>query len=430
MPEEAPKPTWKVGFWFWRGSSTLKKQPAVDVLFVQAGSISKRYGWAGSAPAWEVERYPIDQLPEAKEYWLVFRFEDETAPDLQTVPSVVEAVADIRRELLPINQRVQGIQLDIDCPTRTLGAYARYLDALRRALPAAERISITALLDWFRPNTEIDAVIKAVDEFVPQFYDLDNPGRPRKEFVIAAAIEAARWRPIFNRFRKTFRIGVSTFGRGRLLPRGEQEHGVRVYPELKPLHFGVNKDFELLTSQTDARELRLRYRAMRATELAFKTGVEKGQEFEFVLATPASIQMATEAVKQMGEYCGGVVYFRWPEANESMAPKPDEVLAAIGRIPASIHAAALERRDGKCALVQCTDLYLLNTPALRREPVHYVIQVSTDMEYFLPGENLPVAMSGPRQLRFTLPPYGGRNNLHLGRAVTEKPAEYKLEVRP
>ena len=34
--------------------------------------------------------------------------------------------------------------------------------------------------------------------------------------------------------------------------------------------------------------------------------------------------------RKMGPWCGGVLFFRWPGPNETMAASPDEVLTAAG----------------------------------------------------------------------------------------------------
>jgi hypothetical protein len=75
-------------------------------------------------------------------------------------------------------------------------------------------------------------------------------------------------------------------------------------------------------------------------------------------------------------------------------------------------------------------LYLAGTPALRSDPIRYVIEISSDLEYFLPDENTLARMTGPGRLEFTLPPFGGRTEIHLGRAVTANPAKYTLKGIP
>jgi len=184
--------------------------------------------------------------------------------------------AELQSEARRRGLKVAGIQLDIDSPTRALPEYAAYLRAVRKGLPADVQISITALLDWFRPGTAIADVVKAVDEFVPQFYDLQSPGIGRRP-AIAARINGAKWGPVFNRHGRRFRIGVSTFGRSRMVPAEPRHVGNRYYPDLKPLDIALNPVFTLETSRTEAKEQVLRCCASRKTRIGY--GFRAGRGF-------------------------------------------------------------------------------------------------------------------------------------------------------
>ena len=171
---------------------------------------------------------------------------------------------------------------------------------MRKVLAPGTQISITALLDWFRDGTSIGDVLAEVDEFVPQFYDVQD------RTVIAARFTAAKWGPILNRYQKRYRIGISTFGRARIV-RGD----TTIIGDIKPLDFGVNPAFTLQSSRSDAGELRLRYEASRQTRIGY-TDFAPGESIEFVLATPESIGTAIAEAKRMGDYCAGILFFRWP----------------------------------------------------------------------------------------------------------------------
>lgn len=82
---------------------------------------------------------------------------------------------------------------------------------MKAALPPAIDFSITTLLDWFRPSTALAAVIREVDEFVPRFYDVLNPNDDRSDSAIAAPFDAASLNPVFQRFKRRFLIGISTW---------------------------------------------------------------------------------------------------------------------------------------------------------------------------------------------------------------------------
>jgi hypothetical protein len=420
-----PLPKWEFGFWCWRGSPATVRPGAapVDVLFLQAGRIEHEQ-FFGVAEPWRVYGSLPKELPTAHAYWLVFRFDKHLVPATGSVPLLVRKVTELQTEARQRGVKLIGIQLDIDSPTRALPQYAAYLRAVRKDVPAELQLSITALLDWFRAGTAIGDVVDAVEEFVPQFYDLQNQGGVAGPSMIAAPIDAAKWGPKFNRFGKRFRIGVSTFGRSRLLPEGRTS-----YVDLKPLDLALNPAFLLESSRTEAKEQILRYRASRKTRISY-ADFEPGSGVEFILSTPEAIKSAVAQARRMGEYCAGVLFFRWPTFNESMVAEPDEVLAAATGTPLPGEPATLRAVDERCAVVHCTDLYLADTPALQPEPIRYVIEISSELEYFLPDERTPARMTGPGRLEFTLPPFGGRTQIHLGRAVTANSAKYTLKVIP
>lgn len=107
--------------------------------------------------------------------------------------------------------------------------------------------------------------------------------------------------------------------------------------------------------------------------------------------------------------------------------QPSEVLIAGGftagaqRKPVGVHLV-----DGDCAAVHCVDVYLVNANPFALQPVRYTVLSSTELEYFLPEEGMPIRMSGPRRLELSLPPYCGRDRMYLGRAVTATRAEFTI----
>ena len=400
-----PLPNWEFGYWFWQGSSAWVQATApIDTLYFQV-----RNG------------YLPERLPPAKNYWAVIRFDDPLVPTQPIDWQKLQAAASKR------NIKLAGIQLDIDCPTHALRDYAKFLQTTRQNMPPEWQLSITALLDWFRPNTAIASVIQAVDEFVPQFYDLRNPGTLIGGPVIAAPIDAPKWAPVFNKFGRRFKIAISTFGRSRTI--APQNNQAISFLNLRPYDVGTNPAFQLTTSTTPAKEQVLRYRATRATSIHSQP-FEAGTVIEFVLSTPEAIAASVARARQMGERCGGVLFFRWPEQNETMAPVPDEVLTAAGAAAIPARQPTLKVDDQRCAAVHCATLTIFGLPSLPAKPVRYRITSSADLEYFLPEKPTPVRMVGPRRLELTMPPYSGRMDVPLGRAVAAQTATYTLEVLP
>jgi hypothetical protein len=374
-----PPPTWKVGFWQWADAAAGDTE--IDSLYVQPFR---------------------QQLPKAKEYWLVFRAERSPLPTAENFKETLWGLSRARDELKQRGLKVAGIQIDLDCPTGRLIDYAEQLKEVRKLLEPGEQLSITALLDWFRSGTAIDRVVAVVDEFVPQFYDLDVQDYGNR---IAVPIDAAKWGPVFNRFQKRYRIGISTFGRASI--RG------KFYGDLKPLDVGIMAGYQLKAERTSAQELKLQYNGPK-------------DRVEFILSTPESIRLAYQAAKKMGQYCGGVLFFRWPTEREVMVPQAQEVLAAVNGVALPVRTS-LKVREGNCALTHCVDLFVTATPPLNAQAITYRVEASNALEYFLPNEALPVKHPSPTSIEFTLPPYGGRGTMHLGRAVAKTKTSYTLE---
>ncbi|MEO5924490.1 MAG: DUF3142 domain-containing protein [Bryobacteraceae bacterium] len=390
-----PRPTepWATGFWVWNAEAAAPSSAIVDVLYVQA---------------------PFsDKVPKAREYWLTFR-ESNVCPNRIVSPAGQTTIYDpLGDRLVTANipgwmdalkgRSVRGLQLDIDCPTRSLVDYAKFLAEVRKQLPPGKELSITALLDWFRDGTDIAKVIEQVDEFVPQFYDVGNA---YDDPVIAAKVDAEKWAPRFNRFEKRYRIGISTFGRGRL------PFSRKLYRAIMPLDVANDRNYRLTSEHNESGELVLNY-----------DPIQGGERTQFIVPTPESVRAAVESAKKMGGYAAGVVFFRWPNAEETLVMPPEEVLG----LP--LQAAALETEAGDCVAVSCADLYLVRASRFTPAEVEYRIHTSIDIEYAVPSELLPIRVTSPKEMVVRIPPFGAKPKLHLGRVVTSKPAVFTLEVR-
>jgi hypothetical protein len=436
---QSPPPRWTSGFWFWSGSSLdpAYSGEALDVLFVQVGTISLetlprfvrqqnvvgRWNAFGSFPR---------QMPAARDYWMVYRYERQGVPDLQVVPLLSEQISRLREEARERDLHLVGVQFDIDSPTSALPQYAAFLREVRKTLPPGFEISITALLDWFRNGTAADELVSSVDEFVPQFYDIGNPAADG-EATIAARIDAARWGPLFNRFRKRFRIGVSSFGRARVIPHETPAQArfseIRFYGDLRPLDVATKPAFELQANRNQAGETVLNYRANRKVRLGYER-LGAGDTVQFIISTPDAIRAAVQSAREIKGHNAGVVFFRWPGGRESWAMQPEEVLDAAGALVQRQRENRVHVVKGDCAAVRCVDVYLESARPLAPRAVRYRIHASTELEYFLPEQNVPVRLAGTTDLEVLLPPYCGRGRLYLGRAVSLENAEFTVEEEP
>lgn len=425
---------WSTGFWFWSGGAveTETSPGIIDVLFVHAGYIrgSETRSPRSGERQWYAYGTLPRELPAAREYWLVWRYQPQGVPDLEATSPIAEEFARLAADARERRLSVAGLQLDIDSPTAALPKYAQFLEALKKSLPQGCQISITALLDWFRSGTAIEDVIRQVDEFVPQFYDVQGRDEYDGGAVIAARVDADRWGLRFRRFGKPFRIGISTFGRARMLAREDGSRGryfgMALFRDLAPMDVANSSAFEMQASRNQADELVLSYRAVGPAEIGYSS-FKPGDTIGFILATSESVRAAVESARQMGDGVAGVVFFRWPTPNEGLTMRPEEALRAAGLRPQARVQNRIDVIDGRCIEVECVDLYLQSATPLSPRAIKYIVRASTELEYFIPERNVPASMAGPSRLEVRVPPYCGRSRLYLGRAVSLNRAEFSVQ---
>jgi Protein of unknown function (DUF3142) len=90
--------------------------------------------------------------------------------DEARLPSLLEQAA-------TVPESVAGIEIDYDCPTPKLAAYAAFLAELRRRLPASVALSITALPTWMNSPDLRRLATDEVAETVLQVHAVDDPHR-------------------------------------------------------------------------------------------------------------------------------------------------------------------------------------------------------------------------------------------------------------
>jgi hypothetical protein len=153
-----------------------------------------------------------------------------------------------------------------------------------------------------------------------------------------------------------------------------------------------------------------------------------GDQIELLMPTRTSVLSAYDAVKKMGGYCAGVLFFRWPAYRESMVLNPATVLAWVSRTKALIAPPKIEVDEGDCAAVTCSDLSLRITDRLPEHAAVFRIQSSRPFEYFLPDPRIKsrISVTGASSLRLELPAFHGAGFLYLGRAVTLDASQFSV----
>lgn len=136
---------------------------------------------------------------------LVVRIEGQLAQsdEAQLLADVRAMLDQQRRDHAP----AAGIEIDHDCGTTRLLAYARFLTKLRAGLADGVRLSITALPAWL-PSRDLDAVIASADEVVLQVHAVRDP----RAGLFDAAL-GLQWANSFaRRTAKPFRVALPTYG--------------------------------------------------------------------------------------------------------------------------------------------------------------------------------------------------------------------------
>lgn len=221
---------------------------------------------------------------------------------------------------------VQGLQLDIDVPTRLLPKYAELLGDLRPLIPKGDKLSITSLTTWFASN-DFAEVVDKLDFYAPQFYEASVPASIDEDKPITNLKQLREGLDAAARLGKPFMIGAASYGqallfdeKGRLAGayRGLSPSDACRHPALQPDGWVCQDGEERLTVK------------------AIKPGANgRGLGYRIVYRRPTAEAVTSfykAALIDRPENCTGIAFFRFPEPGEELA------------MPLPILQAALERR--------------------------------------------------------------------------------------
>lgn len=137
-----------------------------STLRVLALQAHPKAGWARAYPDLELLRR------DGRPLVAVVRL-DGQLPQLDT-RIIPEQIARLLRDWRAAGIAVQGLEIDHDCATARLPAYAELLREVRRQLPTEVKLSITALPAWLTSG-ELDGLLTSVDSSVLQVHAVSNP---------------------------------------------------------------------------------------------------------------------------------------------------------------------------------------------------------------------------------------------------------------
>ena len=426
------KAGWQTGFWIWGYNSEYDNESAhnvsnsnekpLDILYVHAAeyypNISNSF-----------HGYWPDKLPLANAYIAVWRLNGLENESL--VFKLVEDYKQVKKKAAKSGVNVRGIQIDYDCPTDNLFQYARFLKNLRKALPEEDILSITTLLDWFKSDTKIADVLKRVDEFAPQFYDVNDKNISKRKWDISEVVDSTKWSPIFNSYKKPYKIGIASFG--RIVVKNKLS-------ELRKdeIKFLYHDPLKLITCQnlipsvreiTPAGELIINMKKEANNNINEVDCLEYDsiEEVKIVIPTAKSIRLAYDGAKAMGGYCTGVIFFRLSGEGEGLILTKEEINSAMqGKEPSSTGTAMIAK-DGLCVTVSCSDLYIKLKNRFSGEPAKFMISSTGDLEYFLPNWTVQGKMKNSKTIEVYVPAYASESYLSVGRAVSMKPVSFAVK---
>jgi hypothetical protein len=227
-------------------------------------------------------------------------------------PALRGEIRSLLAKLAEAGAVLAGIEIDHDCGTARLPAYAEFLENLR-AETGGLPLSITALPSWMS-SPALDAVVATVDEVILQVHAVDAPSRGMFD-----PGQAETWARTFaRRSSKPFRLALPAYGmRVSFTPTGEP---VAVESEA-PLLAGTGNALELMAPPQEVAGL------MRALEAR----------------TPPRLL--------------GFTWFRLPTADDRRAWTPPTWRAVLQREPL-LGSPMLERRPTQDPAL--SDLVLVN----------------------------------------------------------------------
>jgi len=144
---------------------------------------------------------PTPLLAPEPPLWLVVRISG-SRPDWQ----LDELIAQL--EPLLSSREWRGVEIDFDCARSQLPAYTAKLRALRKRLPSALKLGVTALPDWLNAPQALRDLRAAVDQSVLQVHAVERPERG-----LFSAAAASAWLRAFAALSDApFEIALPAYG--------------------------------------------------------------------------------------------------------------------------------------------------------------------------------------------------------------------------
>ena len=120
---------------------------------------------------------------------------------------LIDQVLNLHQRWRDQGLRISGLEIDHDCGTAKLPAYAKFLEQLRSRLDRGTELSITALPAWISSRHLAD-VLGAIDESILQVHSVQNPASG-----LFDPIQAGKWIAEYaSKSPTAFRVALPTYG--------------------------------------------------------------------------------------------------------------------------------------------------------------------------------------------------------------------------
>jgi hypothetical protein len=319
---------------------SARREAGASLLFVRAGQLHAEGGRVTRV------RAPAGRFPQAPPIHLVYNGTHALLDSFQQIEAgaLASAINETYRADLSRAERdgarVEGLQLDLDVPTRQLPRYAQLLRALREKLPQGTRLSVTGLTTWMS-SPALPQTLDAADFWVPQFYGARIPETLSELLPVSSPASVARDVARARELRKPFYAGVAAYGYAALYSkagalveiRGDLDPGtVARDPDLELVErrpFDADASAATSTNTATASEWRYVFRARAETTVGGLT-VHAGEQLMIDAPSAESLRASLRAVRgQAGERLLGVCLFRLPTADDRTSLTLAQTVAAL-----------------------------------------------------------------------------------------------------
>ncbi len=329
-----------ISFWAWKTAlpeagelREVLDQAGTTQVFVRAGQMDLTAG--------EVVRIrpAKGSLPEAVEAHLVYNATRGLLRALESVDAerLAYAVAKTYAEDVERfgSDRVKGIQLDFDFPTRLLPHYEKTLTSLRGKLPVKTTVSITGLPTWMNGG-EIQPLLAAADFWTPQLYGAEIPAHIGQPIPISSAKEIRRATIAARQLGKPFMAGLAAYGYA--IQYDKNGDLVELRGDLELASVAANDSFVVVSQETlgsgagNSRKIFQAKRDAVIDGLVFKDG----ESLVFDSPTPESLREAGRIVREeAGDSLLGICVFRLPSTRDTTNLRLREIVDALRDLPAT-----------------------------------------------------------------------------------------------